>query len=185
MKKFQVVLLSLITTMFLSGCMVMPYSPLGVLQSAYEDLKNDHFGDFRDHFAGECYTYASSARGFTTLQNAVRDYKSFSEIRVAEPECDFVLGVKLAGYDEGPGRVVRQRECKVNLFSNETNKLLFQVRMSCFVRQSSNHGVTAEICGISRVRYWRNTPHRGYVSSVLCEAKSEELFEQNRNHGKI
>jgi hypothetical protein len=185
MKKFQVVLLSLITTMFLSGCMDMPYSPLGVLKSTYEDLKKDQFSDFRDHFVGECYTYASSSRGFTILQNAVKKFNSLSEIRVAEPKCDVVLGVKLPGYDIGPGAVVRQRECKVNLYSNETNQLVFQVRMSCFVRTASSHAVTTEVCDISRVRHWRDTPHRGYAPTVLCESKTEELFEQNHKHGKI
>ena len=175
MKKFQIIIFSLITTMFLSGCMGLPYSPSGVLQSTYDDLKNDHFGDFRDHFVGQCYTFASSARGFTMLQNAVRNYQSLSEIRLTEPKCDIVLGVKLPGHDDGPGTVVRQRECKMNLYSNQTNKLIFQLRMSCFIKKASGHAMTAEVCAISRVRYWRDTPHRGYVPTLLCEAKSEEL----------
>jgi hypothetical protein len=173
MKKFQVIVLSLITTMFLSGCLDSPYSPEGVLYRAFQDLKNDNFGDFRDHFVGECYTYASSAKGFTTLQNAIQPYLSTSNsLQVKTKECKQVLGVSLPGHDVVLGKVIKQEECKLNLISSKTQDLVFAIRMSCFEWRDSSKGATASKCDITRIDHSRSTPH-GFLSRKLCESTAE------------
>ncbi len=173
MKKFQVIILSLITTMFLSGCLDSPYSPEGVLYRAFQDLKNDHFADFRDHFVGECYTFASTARGFTTLQHAIKDFQSTSNmIQLKSKVCKQVIGVKLPGYESTLGMVTKQEECNLNLVSSLDQKQIFSVRMSCFQWRDTPNGATSSKCDITRIDHWRDTP-RGFLSKKLCESTAE------------
>lgn len=173
MKKFQVIILSLITTLFLSGCLDSPYSPEGVLYHAFQDLKNDHFADFRDHFVGECYTYASSPRGFTTLQRIVQEFETPSNsLQMSTKECKQILGKKLPGSESTLGIITKQQECNVHLVSSRDEKLVLAIRMSCFEWRDSPKGSTASKCDITRVDHWRNTP-RGFRSLKLCESTAE------------
>jgi hypothetical protein len=171
MKKFQVIVLSLITSMFLSGCMGHSHDSEGVLYRAFQDLKNDNFGDFRDHFTGECYTFASTARNFDYLRRMMNtDGSPLNTLNYDSKECSFVTGTKLPGFDEAVGTVVRQEKCDMNILSTKTGKLVLTVRTSCFYTRDPSHSGTAYYCSISKLTLWRNTPG-GFRQLNLCEAK--------------
>lgn len=173
MKKSLVAVLSMIGMLFLSGCMGYAYNPQGVLQRAFNDLKEDHFGNFRDHFVGECYTFASKARGFTTLQNHLKDYPTLESLIVKDQKCSQVLGAKLPGHEIISGQLIKQEECKMNVASASTGKNLLSLTMSCFHWRETPNGATAHKCDISKLSYWRLRPDGVYKAYKLCEATAE------------
>lgn len=173
MKKSLVAVLSMIGMLFLSGCMEYAYNPEGVLQRAFNDLKEDHFGDFRDHFVGDCYRFASGARGFVTLQNHLKKYPSLNSLIIKDQRCDQVLGAKLPGYHTIFGKVLKQEECKMNVASAKTGKNLLSLKMSCFHWRETPNGATAHKCDITKLSYWRLRPDGVYKPYKLCEATAE------------
>ena len=172
MKKFQSAFLSLVLAISLSACMSYANDPEGVLYQAFQDLKNDRFEEFRDHFTGSCYTYASDEKNFDQLKQVLSKYETASgSLQMGKKDCVQVLGAKLPGHEEILGNVYRQEQCEIELVNGVNQRKVLSITMSCFHWVENAQSASAHLCEISKLSRWITSEKGTLKQRKLCEAK--------------
>jgi hypothetical protein len=171
MKKLVVLTWSLVASFTLSGCMDYAYNPEGVLFHTMQDLKNDNFADFRDHFVGSCYTFASTAREFDALKRVVQHYDTpLNTLNVSRKHCVNVVGERLPGHETIFGHIYQQERCEIEIADTAKQKKVFSITMSCFHWNESGRSASAHLCSITKLSHWRTRPDGLFKPYKLCEA---------------
>ncbi len=144
MKMVQIIVLSLITGMFLSGC-VAPgidefgylHNPRGILYMAFESLKDNQYGDRWDGlFTGKMYCYYTSQQGISRLKKTVGDLNSpTNALEVSSLEL-IQMGKTIKGYQDVMGSILEGKRYQAVVVQSTSKKKVFTISMSCFKEYS-------------------------------------------------